>query len=101
MRFKKWRNRPGCEGAFRLFLLSNRCRVQGAGDRGQGAGCRVQGAGAGGRGQGSVSRPTRPTAASRARTLSRVGCPLGGWGWMMSETQRKHSAGKTEFQEKS
>ena len=27
MRFKKWRNRPGCEGAFSLFLLNNRgCR---------------------------------------------------------------------------
>jgi hypothetical protein len=30
-RFKKWRDRPGCDGAFRLFLLNDRDRVQGAG----------------------------------------------------------------------
>jgi hypothetical protein len=47
MRFKKWRNRPGCEGAFSLFLLNNRVRgaggrVRGAGGRVQGAGCRVR-----------------------------------------------------------
>ena len=29
MRFKKWRNRPGCEGVFRLFLLNDRGRVRG------------------------------------------------------------------------
>ncbi len=50
MRFKKWRNRPGCEGAFSLFLLNN--RVRGAGGRVRGAGCRVQGAGCGGQGAG-------------------------------------------------
>jgi hypothetical protein len=31
--FKKWRNRPGCDGAFSLFLLNDRGGVRGAGCR--------------------------------------------------------------------
>jgi hypothetical protein len=77
MRFKKWRNRPGCEV--------------------QGAGCGVHR---------YPVHHTRcvPSFPPRARTrayLIEGGCPLGGWGWMISEPRRKHSAGKTEFQEKS
>jgi len=80
MRFKKWRNRPGCEGAFRLFLLNNRGRVRGAW-------CVVRGAGCGAsvfcpQSPQSPLRAPRlpcPTAASRARTLlGRVAPWVGG-----------------------
>jgi hypothetical protein len=90
-RFKKWRNRPGCDG--------QNCR----GMRSAEGACLLS--------TSSIvsSLPPVPCPLSPApsfchacaRTLSWVGCPLGGWGWMISEPRRKHSAAKAEFQEKS